>query len=69
MTAKAYLSARIALQARRLLAHTDETVAAIAEPSNFVQFFKREVGQMPEAFRRAQRGGRTPALPQRTERT
>lgn len=75
ITAKAYLSARIALEARRLLAHTDETVAAIAErigfdePSNFVKFFKREVGQVPGAFRREQRGGRTPALPQRTERT
>ncbi|WP_427196067.1 hypothetical protein AB4J76_19760 [Pseudomonas aeruginosa] len=39
------------------------------EPNNFVQFFKREVGQVPGAFRREQRGGRTPALPQRTERT
>nr|WP_255321524.1 MULTISPECIES: AraC family transcriptional regulator [Pseudomonas aeruginosa group] len=63
VTAKAWLSARIALEARRLLAHTDETVAAIAErlgfdePSNFVKFFKRETGQVPGAFRREQRGG------------
>ncbi|MEV7027381.1 helix-turn-helix domain-containing protein, partial [Kitasatospora sp. NPDC093558] len=53
--------ARVALQAQRLLAHTDLPVAAIGrslgfgEPTNFGKFFTRETGHTPGGFRRAQR--------------
>lgn len=58
VSAKAFLLERITLEAKRLLAHTDEPVAAIAETlgfdeaTNFVKFFRRESGQPPGAFRR-----------------
>lgn len=57
-TAKAYIAARINLEAKRLLAHTALPIAAIAdqvgfdESTNFVKFFKREVGCSPGEFRR-----------------
>ena len=57
ITAKAYLSQRIALQAKRLLVHTNQSVGAIGielgfdEPTNFIKFFKREAGMLPTAFR------------------
>lgn len=61
--AKAFLSLRIALEAKRLLAHTAESVGALAgqlgfdEPTNFVKFFRREAGCTPGEFRaRATRG-------------
>lgn len=59
MPVKAYVDRRVALEARRLLAHTDLPVAAIAhelgfsEPTNFVKFFRRETGVQPGAFRAA----------------
>ncbi len=58
MSAKSYLSQRVALEAKRLLAHTALPVATIAaevgftEPTNFVKFFRRESGMSPGAFRR-----------------
>lgn len=58
VSAKTFLLERITLEAKRLLAHTDEPVAAIAdtlgfdEATNFVKFFRRESGQPPGAFRR-----------------
>ena len=58
VSAKAFLLERITLEAKRLLAHTDDPVAAIAETlgfdeaTNFVKFFRRETGQPPGAFRR-----------------
>ena len=58
VSAKTFLLERIVLEAKRLLAHTDEPVAAIAEilgfdeATNFVKFFRRESGQPPGAFRR-----------------
>lgn len=58
VSAKAYLSQRIALEAKRLLVHTTRPVAAIAEQlgfdeaTNFVKFFRRETGQAPGGFRR-----------------
>lgn len=58
VTAKAFLSKRIALEAKRLLVHTERPVSAIAlevgfeDPSNFVKFFKREANCVPGAFRR-----------------
>jgi AraC-like DNA-binding protein len=62
VTSKAFLSQRIALEAKRRLAHTTQPVALIAaetgfdEASNFVKFFKRAAGCTPEAFSKQQRG-------------
>lgn len=58
--AKAFLTQRIALEARRLLVHTHLPVAAISdqlgfdEATNFVKFFRRETGLTPGAFRTTQ---------------
>ncbi|USX21091.1 AraC family transcriptional regulator [Oxalobacteraceae bacterium OTU3REALA1] len=60
-TAKAVIAARINLEAKRLLVHTDLAVAGIAqklgfeEATNFSKFFKREVGCTPAEFRKRQR--------------
>ncbi|HEX6344137.1 AraC family transcriptional regulator [Umezawaea sp.] len=60
-TAKALVDARVALEAKRLLAHTDLPVAAVGhrlgftEPTNFGKFFTRETGTTPGAFRAAER--------------
>jgi AraC-like DNA-binding protein len=57
LSAKAAIDSRVALEARRLLAHTSLTVAAIgedlgfSEPTNFVKFFKARTGQLPGEFR------------------
>jgi AraC-like DNA-binding protein len=59
-TAKAFITARIVLEAKRLLVHTDLPVANIAEQlgfdeaTNFGKFFRREVGSTPAEFRRRQ---------------
>lgn len=56
-TPKAYLSQRITLEAKRQLVHTNQTVTLIGqnlgfdETTNFVKFFKREVGSTPTQFR------------------
>jgi AraC-like DNA-binding protein len=61
VTAKACITARITLEAKRFLAHGDKSVADIAaglgfdETTNFVKFFKREAGATPAEFRRSQR--------------
>jgi AraC-like DNA-binding protein len=58
LTAKALLDARLMLEAKRLLAHSDRTVASISsrlgfsEPTNFTKFFDRVVGTSPVTFRR-----------------
>lgn len=60
ISAKAYISSRINLEAKRLLAQTALPIATIAErvgfeeATNFVKFFKREVGYSPGEFRRQQ---------------
>jgi AraC-like DNA-binding protein len=60
-SAKAVISERLVLEAKRLLAHTLLPVAAIgdqlgfAEATNFVKFFRREAGLTPGAFRAEQR--------------
>lgn len=54
---KAFIDARVLLEAKRLLAHTDWTIGRIAvhlgfsEPTNFAKFFRRGAGLSPEAFR------------------
>lgn len=59
-TPKAFISARVVLEAKRLLAHTTWPVARIAESlgyndvANFAKFFKREAGCTPTEFRRSQ---------------
>ncbi|MFI9721986.1 helix-turn-helix domain-containing protein [Streptomyces sp. NPDC052396] len=60
-SAKQLADARVALQAQRLLAHTELPVAAIGralgftEATNFGKFFARETGRTPGGFRRVQR--------------
>ncbi|MGW4200260.1 AraC family transcriptional regulator [Streptomyces sp. NPDC004726] len=59
-TAKQLIDARVTLEAKRMLAHTDLPVAGIGhrlgftEPTNFGKFFTRATGQTPGAFRDAQ---------------
>ena len=56
-SAKALIDARVALEAKRLLVHTDLPAAAVGnrlgftEPTNFGKFFQREAGETPGAFR------------------
>lgn len=56
-SAKALIDARIILEAKRALAHSNETVAAIflrlgfEDGGNFVRFFKRHEGVTPAVFR------------------
>ncbi|MEH1164383.1 AraC family transcriptional regulator [Micromonospora sp. CPCC 205539] len=58
-SAKQVIDERVALQAGRLLAATDDPIAQIGgrlgftEPTNFGRFFTREVGVSPGAFRAA----------------
>ncbi|MET8370560.1 helix-turn-helix domain-containing protein [Micromonospora profundi] len=58
-SAKQVIDERVALQAGRLLAATDEPIAQIgrqlgfSEPTNFGRFFTRETGTSPGAFRAA----------------
>lgn len=58
VNAKAFITSRISLEAKRLLAHTDVSVTLIGERlgfdevTNFIKFFKREVGCTPGEFRR-----------------
>ncbi|MEU3352486.1 helix-turn-helix domain-containing protein [Streptomyces sp. NPDC037389] len=60
-TAKQLIDARVALEAQRLLVHTDLAVAAIgrtlgfSEPTNFGKFLIRETGHTPGGFRARQR--------------
>lgn len=58
LSAKAVIAARITLEAKRLLAHTDRPIYLIAEglgfaeATNFAKFFKRETGMTPSGFRK-----------------
>ena len=60
VNAKDFITSRINLEAKRLLAHTVLPIAVIGEqlgfqePTNFVKFFRREVGCTPGQFRRRQ---------------
>lgn len=57
VSAKAFISARINLEAKRLLAHTDLPITVIArklgfeEPTHFSKFFRREARCTPAEFR------------------
>lgn len=61
--AKSYIASRINLEAKRLLVHTSLPVGLIShrvgfeEATNFVKFFRREVGCSPGEFRRQNEGG------------
>jgi len=58
LSAREVVDARIALEARRLLAYTDLPASAVgrrlgfSEPTNFGKFFLRRTGVTPAAFRR-----------------
>jgi AraC-like DNA-binding protein len=60
-TARDVLNTRLILEAKRLLAHTDNPAAVIAadlgfsEPTNFHKFFTRHTGQRPSRFREIHR--------------
>ena len=60
MSAKSFLTNRIVLEAKRLLAHTLSPVSVIGdqlgfdEATNFVKYFRRETGSTPGAFRARQ---------------
>lgn len=64
LSAKAFLSKRIVLEAKRLLAHTELPVSIIAdrlgfnEATNFVKFFRCEAGCLPGEFRGARKKNR-----------
>jgi AraC-like DNA-binding protein len=59
LSPKAVIEQRVVLEAKRLLAHTDLPVEAIAgavgfsEPTNFVKFFRKHGGMRPLDFRDA----------------
>lgn len=61
-TAKQYLDARILLEAKRLLVHTDATAADVSrrlgfhDPGDFSKFFRLREGRTPLDFRAAARG-------------
>ena len=63
--AKALISERVTLEAKRLLVHSHRTVQDIGEhlgfdeTSNFVKFFKREAGSTPARFRDGYSAGPT----------
>ncbi|WP_233413485.1 AraC family transcriptional regulator [Nucisporomicrobium flavum] len=69
VNAKEFIDRRVVLQARRLLAHSDDTAAQIAtrlgftSATNFSKYFHQRTGTTPIAFRAAVRAGRpvTPA--------
>lgn len=60
VSAKAFISARINLEAKRLLVHTDFPIGVIAgklgfeEATHFSKFFKRETGFTPTEFQQRQ---------------
>jgi AraC-like DNA-binding protein/quercetin dioxygenase-like cupin family protein len=61
VSAKSYVDARVVLEAKRILAHTALSIAAIgedlgfSEPTNFVKFFKAREGCLPGVVRERSR--------------
>ncbi|MFH8572754.1 AraC family transcriptional regulator [Streptomyces sp. NPDC017993] len=66
--AKEFIDRRVVLEAKRLLAHGDQSAARIADrlgfddATNFSKFFQRRAGTTPIAFRAAVRGGAVAAV-------
>lgn len=62
VTAKEFIDRRILLEAKRLLAHSEQSAAHIAvqlgfsSATNFSKFFHRHTGKSPLTFRREIRG-------------
>jgi AraC-like DNA-binding protein len=60
-TGKQFIDARVMLEAKRLLAHTNDPVGSIgaslgfSEPTNFVKYFQRHEDVSPERFRQRYR--------------
>ncbi|MEU7145090.1 helix-turn-helix transcriptional regulator [Nocardia sp. NPDC046473] len=60
--AKEFIDRRLILEAKRLLAHSDQTAARIADrlgfssATHFSKYFHQRTGQTPIAFRNAIRG-------------
>jgi AraC-like DNA-binding protein len=67
-SAKQTIDARVVLELKRLLAHTDLSVKELAarfgfdEPTNLVKFFRLHVRQTPVQFREAFRGPAAPLV-------
>lgn len=61
-TAQWIIDGRLALEARRMIVNSDESIDAIAfalrfqDASNLTQFFRRVTGATPSEFRRIWRG-------------
>ncbi|WP_371870161.1 helix-turn-helix domain-containing protein [Ornithinimicrobium tianjinense] len=64
--AKEFIDRRVVLEAKRLLAHTDDPAASVAarlgfpDASNFVKYFALRAGLTPTRFRQQFRSGTTP---------
>lgn len=64
-TPKQLIAQRLTLEAKRLLAHSKQSVHQIAfslgfnEPTNFIKFFKKYTALTPRQFRTAQKLGAT----------
>ena len=62
VTAKEFIDRRVLLEAKRLLAHSDQSAARIAaqlgfsSATNFSKFFHRHTGKSPLGFRGTIRG-------------
>jgi AraC-like DNA-binding protein len=67
-SASRVVRARLTLEAKRLLAHSDLTAAQIAfslgfdDPAYFARFFRREAGRAPTAFRASATGAERAGL-------
>lgn len=63
LSPKTLIQQRVALEAKRILAHTGEPIKSIApqlgftEPTNFVKFFQRVAGELPSVFRKRVQAG------------
>ncbi|MFD4511144.1 helix-turn-helix domain-containing protein [Streptomyces sp. NPDC058457] len=69
LSAKEFVDRRVVLEAKRLLAHSDQTAAQISDqlgfvnPSQFSKYFLHRVGRSPIDFRDEVRGRRAPHEP------
>ncbi len=68
ISSKAYIDQRLVLEAKRLLAHSDLSVARCAQrlgfddPANFTAYFRRATGKAPGAWRRRYSHGPVPGF-------